>query len=61
MTKQEKELREMSNADLVGHFDYICTKLTHEVGSMRGQTKKTTTDWQMTKAELLRRLDNKEA
>lgn len=52
-----KELKALSNEELVEHFDFICTKLTHEVGSMRGQTKKTTTDWEQTKAELLKRLN----
>ena len=52
-----KELKAMSNEELVRHFDYICTKLTHEVGCLKGQTKKTTTDWERTKAELLRRLN----
>lgn len=57
MTKQEKELREMSNSELLDHFDNICSQMTKEINSVRGQTKKTTTDWQITKAELLRRLE----
>ena len=55
MTK--KELTNMTNKELVGHFDYVCTKLTHEAGSVRGETKKTSEDFRMTKEELLRRLD----
>lgn len=59
MTK--KELTNMSNSELVGHFDYVCTKLTHEAGSVRGETKKTTEDYKMTKDELLKRLEGPKA
>lgn len=59
MTK--KELTNMSNSELVGHFDYVCTRLTHEAGSVRGETKKTTEDYKMTKDELLKRLEGTKA
>lgn len=55
MTK--RELKSMGNERLVDHFDFICTKLTHEVNSTRGQTKKTVDDYEMTKAELLQRME----
>ena len=54
MTK--KEITNMTNEQLVEHFDSVCTKLTCEVNTRRGQTKKTTADWEITRAELLRRL-----
>lgn len=59
MTK--KELSNMSNSELVGHFDYVCTRLTHEANSVRGVTKKTTEDYEMTKDELLKRLEGPKA
>lgn len=59
MTK--KELTSMTNKDLVGHFDYVCTKLTHEEGSVRGVTKKTTEEYKMTRDELLKRLEGTKA
>lgn len=59
MTK--KELTNIGNRELVEHFDYVCTRLTHEAGSVRGETKKTTEDYKMTKDELLKRLEGPKA
>ena len=58
MTKYEKELRELNAEELVNRFDDLCTTITCEVNSRRGQTKKTTTNWELCKKELIRRMSN---
>lgn len=60
MKQKEKEVREMNNEKLVDHFDNVCAQMTKEINSTKGQTKKTTADWEITRAELIRRLDDKE-
>ena len=56
MTALEKEIRSLNNKDLVGRFETLTVCEVHEENSRRGLTKKTHKEWEIVKAELLRRL-----
>lgn len=55
MTKQD--IQKLTNEELVDHFDNACSKLTKEANSKGGETKKTQNDFELTRAELLKRLN----
>lgn len=59
MTKLQKEIKELSNADLVNRFETLTVSKVHEENSVRGLTKKTHYEWQLVHDELVRRLDAK--
>ena len=59
MTKLQKEIKELGNADLVGRFETLTVSEVHEENSVRGLTKKTHYEWQLVHDELVRRLDAK--
>ncbi|GEM_PF-6614536 len=60
MTKLQKEIMELSDRDLVGRFETLTVSEVHEENSVRGLTKKTHNEWQLTRDELLRRLETKQ-
>lgn len=57
MTAYQKELEALSNEMLVGRFDSVVTVYTHECNSRRGLTKKTEKEYELVKAELLKRME----
>jgi len=60
MTKLQKEIMELSNADLVGRFETMTVREVHEENSVRGVSKKTHNEWQLAHDELLRRLETRQ-
>ena len=56
MTKLEKELKELDNKQIVKRFESLTIILTNEVNSRRGQTKRTTHEYECAKKELYSRL-----